>query len=152
MPTATIVAQQLPASLQGQVFYQPSLEGFVSTQVARRREAQMEALVDGVGVAPAEVLTTGPTGRAYDRWLQRTELSVSNSLLRDRIFTLAQPQRHHWCYLNAGSGLLTKEALRRVPEGGVYACTHTPSDTRFTRASSGASRTDASYSIACHIN
>jgi len=31
--------------------------------------------------------------------------------------------------LNAGSGLLTKEALRRVPEGGVYACTRTPTDT-----------------------
>jgi len=56
----------IPASLQGQVFYQPSLEGLKGngTQVARRREAQMEALVDGVGVAPAEVLTTGPTGRA----------------------------------------------------------------------------------------
>ena len=131
------VAQQyLPASLQGQVFYQPSLEGFegeISTQVARRREAQLEALVEGVGVAPAEVLTTGPTDRAYDRWLQRTLGIVGEQLaaVRDRIFTLAQPQRHHVVLdLNAGSGLLTKEALRRVPSGGVYACTHTLADTK----------------------
>ena len=130
------VAQQyLPAGLQGQVFYQPSLQGFegeISTQVARRREAQLEALVEGVGVAPAEVLTYGPTDRAYDRWLQRTLGQVGEQLaaVRDRIFTLAQPQRHHVVLdLNAGSGLLTKEALRRVPEGGVYACTHTPADT-----------------------
>lgn len=131
------VAQQyLPASLQGQVFYQPSLEGFegeINTQVARRREAQMEALVEGVGVAPAEVLTKGPTERAYDRWLQRMLGIVGEQLaaVRDRIFTLAQPQRHHLVLdLNAGSGLLTKEALRRVPEGGVYACTHTPADSK----------------------
>ena len=130
------VAQQyFPAFLQGQVFYQPSLQGFegeISTQVARRREAQLEALVEGVGVAPAEVLTYGPTDRAYDRWLQRTLGQVGEQLaaVRDRIFTLAQPQRHHVVLdLNAGSGLLTKEALRRVPEGGVYACTHTPADT-----------------------
>ncbi len=131
------VAQQyLPASLQGQVFYQPSLEGFegeISTQVARRREAQLEALVEGVGVAPAEVLTTEPTDRAYERWLQRTLGIVGEQLaaVRDRIFTLAQPQRHHVVLdLNAGSGLLTKEALRRVPSGGVYACTHTVADTK----------------------
>jgi len=42
-----VVQQYLPASLQGQVFYQPSGQGFeaeISTQVARRREAQLEAL------------------------------------------------------------------------------------------------------------
>lgn len=51
--------------------------------------------------------------------------------VRDRIFTLAQPQRHHVVLdLNAGNGLLTWEALRCVPEGGVYACTRTSSDTK----------------------
>jgi putative ATPase len=49
--------------------------------------------------------------------------------VRDRIFTLAQLQRHHVVLdLNAGSGLLTFEALRRVPEGGVYACTRTSAE------------------------
>jgi putative ATPase len=138
------VAQQyLPSSLQGQVFYQPSTQGFegeIKTQVARHREAQLEAVAEGVFVSPVEVLTTGPTDRTVDRWLQRTlsqvgeQLEVvrdSEALLRsaDRIFTLAQLQRHHVVLdLNAGSGLLTFEALRRVPEGGVYACTRTSAE------------------------
>ncbi|MEP0778326.1 AAA family ATPase [Microcoleus sp. ZQ-A2] len=138
------VAQQyLPSSLQGQVFYQPSTQGFeaeIKTQVARHREAQLEAVAEGVFVSPVEVLTTGPTDRTVDRWLQRTLSQVGKqlevvrcceALLRsaDRIFTLAQLQRHHVVLdLNAGSGLLTFEALRRVPEGGVYACTRTSAE------------------------
>ncbi len=131
------VAQQyLPANLQGQVFYQPSSQGFegeISTQVARRREAQLEAVVEGVGVAPAEVLSYGPTDRSSERWLQRTLSQAGEQLaaVRDRIFTAAQPQRHHVVLdLNAGSSLLTWEALRRVPEGGVYACVRTKMDAK----------------------
>lgn len=124
----------MPASLQGQVFYQPSKQGFeseIGTQVARQREAQLAALVEGVGVAPAEILTYGPTDRTYERWMQRTLGQVGEQLAqqRDRLFTLAQPQRHHLVLdINAGSGLLTQEALRRVPEGGVYAIVRTPED------------------------
>ncbi|MEP0834335.1 AAA family ATPase [Microcoleus sp. AS-A8] len=129
------VAQQyLPSSLQGQVFYQPSTQGFegeIKTQVARHREAQLEAVAEGVFVSPVEVLTTRPTDRTVDRWLQRTLSQVGEQLagIRDRIFTLTQLQRHHVVLdLNAGSGLLTFEALRRVPEGGVYACTRTSAE------------------------
>jgi putative ATPase len=129
------VAQQyLPSSLQGQVFYQPSTQGFegeIKTQVARHREAQLEAVAEGVFVSPVEVLTTEPTDRTVDRWLQRTLSQVGEQLagMRDRLFTLAQLQRHHVVLdLNAGSGLLTFEALRRVPEGGVYACTRTSAE------------------------
>jgi putative ATPase len=99
--------------------------------VARHREAQLEAVAEGVLVSPVEVLTTGPTDRTVDRWLQRTLSQVGEQLagIRDRLFTLAQLQRHHVVLdLNAGSGLLTFEALRRVPEGGVYACTRTPDE------------------------
>jgi len=129
------VAQHTYPSLQGQVFYQPSLEGFEGVIVARRREAQMEALVDGVGVAPA-VLTTGPTGRAYDRWLQRTLNGEQLAAARSHIYISPTTASSSGADLNAGR-FYYKGALRRVPEGGVYACTHTPSDTRFTRASSG---------------
>ncbi|QKD80819.1 AAA family ATPase [Thermoleptolyngbya sichuanensis A183] len=123
------VAQQyLPGSLQGQVFYQPSEQGYegrIQQDVARRREAQLAALVEGVGVALPEVLTFGPADAGVERWLQRT-LSQSGERLaqvRDRLFALAPPQRHHLILdLNAGSGLLTWEAVRLVPEGGVYAC------------------------------
>jgi putative ATPase len=44
--------------------------------------------------------------------------------LRDRLFEMAAVQRHHLVLdLNAGSGLLTWEAARRAPEGGVWALT-----------------------------
>ncbi|MHC5862199.1 AAA family ATPase [Nostoc sp.] len=66
--------QYLPKSLQGQLFYQPSTQGYehqIATQVARRREAQLAAIVEGIGVAPMEVMTYGTVNRADERWLQR---------------------------------------------------------------------------------
>jgi len=66
------------------------------------------------------VLTYSPTDRTYERWLQRTLGQVGEQLaaVRERIFTLAQPQRHHVVLdLNAGSGLLTRKhyaAYRKV--------------------------------------
>jgi len=117
--------QYLPNSLQGQVFYQPSNQGYeygIQVQVARRREAQLAALVDSG--SPSEVLTFSPADRGRDRWLQRTLDQTGERLaaMRDRLFSLANPQRHHVLLtLNAGSGLLTWEAVRRVPEGSVYA-------------------------------
>ncbi len=122
------VAQQyLPGSLQGQVFYQPSDQGFegkIRTQVMQQREAQLAALVEGVGVEMPEGLTTSPADAQVDRWLQRTLGQAGERLgqVRDRVFAMANLQRHHLVLdLNAGSGLLTWEALRQVPEGGVYA-------------------------------
>jgi putative ATPase len=126
--------QYLPSSLQGQVFYQPSDRGYetqIRHQVMRQREAQLAALVEGVGVALPETLTFSPTDSMTDRWLQRTLGQVGERLagVRDRLFSLAPPQRHHLILdLNAGSGLLTWEALRQVPEGGVYACVRTAQD------------------------
>lgn len=136
--------QYLPSSLQGQVFYQPSSVGYEATiqqQVARRREAQLAAMVEGIGAAPPEILTFSPTNRAQDRWLQRTLSQTGERLgeVRDRLFSLAPPQRHHVILdLNAGSGLLTWEAIRRVPEGGVYACVHNPIDATALREQTAA--------------
>ncbi|MBV9389716.1 MAG: AAA family ATPase [Chroococcidiopsidaceae cyanobacterium CP_BM_ER_R8_30] len=122
------VAQQyLPAFLQGQVFYQPSAQGFeaqIQAAVMRRREAQLAAMEMDAGIAPVEILTFSPSDRQSQRWLQRTLGQVGEQLasIRSRVFELAQPQRHHIILdMNASSGLLTWEALRHVPEGGVYA-------------------------------
>jgi putative ATPase len=122
-----IEQQYLPKTLQGQVFYQPSEQGYeskIQVQVAQRREAQLAAVIEGIGVALPDVLTFSPIDSAQDRWLQRALSQAGEKLseIRDRLFHLAQPQRHHLILdLNAGSGLLTWEALRQVPEGGVWA-------------------------------
>ncbi len=114
--------QYLPTSLQGQVFYQPSSQGYEDTirlEVTRKREAQLAAVMEA---DLPEVLTFGPTDRAQEQWLQRT-LGNAGEQLRmvcDRIYATLKPQRHH-VLLDLNAGLLTWEALRQVPEGGVYA-------------------------------
>jgi putative ATPase len=125
--------QYLPSGLQGQVFYQPSDQGYeasIQTQVARRREAQLAAMVDGGGALP-EALTYSPNDPARDRWLQRTISQAGEQVgwIRDLIFALAPIQRHHRILdLNARTGLLVWEAVRQVPEGGVYARVQSPQD------------------------
>ncbi|MHB1132103.1 MAG: AAA family ATPase [Chloroflexota bacterium] len=121
------VAQQyLPAGLQGRVFYQPTEEGYertIAETVARRREAQLAAMVEGLADTPAEALTAGPRGGERDRWLQRTLSGVSERLAatRDRLLDAAVLERHHVALdLNAATGLLTWDLLRRVPEGSVW--------------------------------
>jgi len=120
--------QYLPSSLQGRVFYQPSEMGKekeIRTQVARNREAQLTAQIEGKHITSLEMLTYGEVNHQVEQWLQRTINQTGHKLgqIRDRLFAIAQPQRHHVILdLNTRSGLLTWEALRQVPEGGVYAC------------------------------
>jgi putative ATPase len=94
--------------------------------VTRRREAQLAAMVERDTAAFEELWTTGPANRGRDAWLQRAIAGNSKQLsgLRERIFELATVQRHHLVLdVHAGSGLLTWEAVRRAPEGGVWALT-----------------------------
>jgi putative ATPase len=119
--------QYLPDALQGKMFYNPSHQGdekSIFITVNRRREAQLAAMVEGDVVAPAEVLTFSPEDRARDRWLQRSINQGGGQLaeVRDRILTAAQIKRHGILLdLNAGTGLLMWEAVRRTPEGSVWA-------------------------------
>lgn len=131
------VAQQyLPAGLQGKVFYQPSEQGYeagIKAEVERRREAQLAAMVEGSATLTSEILTFAGAGveRQADRWLQRTISNAGERLaaLRERVIQAAAIQRHHLILdLHAASGLLTWEALRRAPEGGVFALARTLQD------------------------
>ncbi len=124
------VAQQyLPSALQGKVFYQPSDQGAerrVRDEVARRREAQLAAMLEHDARAPTETLTTGPSDRARDRWLERTisAAGARHAAVRDALIEVADLARHHVVLdLAAGTGLLTWEAVRRTPEGQVVAAT-----------------------------
>ena len=127
------VAQQyLPTHLQGKVFYEPGTLGYeqgIHLQVIRRREAQLAAMLEVEQPSTSEILTFGKANRAHDRWLQRTVSRVGEHLgaLRDRVLDAAALQRHSLVLdLNAATGLLTWEALRRAPEGGVWTLTADP--------------------------
>jgi len=130
------VAQQyLPTSLQGKVFYEPSDQGYeasIRTEVARRREAQLAAMLAAEqGSVDNEMLTFSPEDNAKERWLQRTISQAGEQLgiLRDRLLDSARLGRHSRVLdLKAGSGLITWEAVRRVPEGGVYTLARTARD------------------------
>lgn len=121
------VAQQyLPESLQGRLFYTPSDQGYeagIQAEVARRREAQLAAMLEtetSLDLNAAKA-TKGPASQ--NRWLQRTLSNTGQQLahVRDRLFALAQVERHDLILdLNAGTGLLTWEAVRRAPAGGVW--------------------------------
>ena len=114
------VAQQyLPDSLQGQIFYQPSNQGYeaaIAETVARRREAQLAAELSQP-FFPAPGLDS-----SQERWLQRTLGSASEQVRQicDRIYQILAPQPHH-VLLDLKGGILTWEGLRQVPTGGVYA-------------------------------
>lgn len=124
------VAQQyLPSSLQGRLFYTPSRQGYeaqIHDEVTRRRDAQLSAMLEREerGLGPAEILTYTPDDPALNRWLERTISAAGQALerLRDALFSAAQLVRHHIVLdLNAANGLLTWEAIRQTPEGGVWA-------------------------------
>jgi len=121
-----IEQQYLPDSLRGQVFYRPSDQGYersVKERVEQRREAQLAATLEED--SPAQVLLTySPTSPGQERWLARTVDSSARGLeeIRERIFAGLQIHRYDVILdVHAGTGLLTWEALRRTPEGSVWA-------------------------------
>ena len=119
--------QYLPDALQGKIFYSPSRQGYeegIRLMVNRRREAQLAAMEEGGMVAPREVMTYSPEDRMRDRWLQRAVNRSGEQLaaVRDRVLAAANLKRHTVLLdLNAGTGLLTWEAVRQTPEGSVWA-------------------------------
>jgi putative ATPase len=124
------VAQQyLPDGLKGKLFYTPGTlghEAHIAETIQRRREAQISASMaaEAAGTdAPPEVLTFAKKDKAVDRWLERASgaLTVEQEEIRGRIFAARRVQRHERILdLNARVGLLTWEAVRLAPEGGVW--------------------------------
>jgi putative ATPase len=124
------VAQQyLPEGLQGKLFYEPGHQGYegrIAQEVARRREEQLAAMLESE-LPPTQVLTFSLPDRGHERWLERAISSSARDLgaVRERIFRPLRLERHHRVLdLNAGAGLLTWEALRHTPEGGVWSLCH----------------------------
>jgi putative ATPase len=119
-----IAQQYLPDRLQGKLFYRPGELGYeaaIREQVQRRREAQLEAMLEAESDSRE---TLGGGAGARDLWMERTLGGRSEQLaaIRDRVLDSLLLKRHYLVLvLNAGSGLLVWELLRRVPEGGVWA-------------------------------
>jgi len=121
-----IAQQYLPDVLQGKIFYDPSGQGYekgIQQEVSRRREAQIEAMVD---VEEAETFGGGMVREerksVQGMWEKRTSGSSGPQLaqVRDRILELAELQKESLVLdVYARTGLLTFEAARRVPEGGT---------------------------------
>lgn len=130
------VAQQyLPASLQGRVFYEPGEIGYESTladQIRERRELQLAALRESEdAVQPPEILTFSYEDKQTSQWLARAVDSLAGGLaaVRTGLFRARAIQRHELVLdLCGSSGLLTWEAVRQVPEGGVYSLVNSPQD------------------------
>ncbi|MBN2532674.1 MAG: AAA family ATPase [Spirochaetales bacterium] len=119
------VAQQyLPASLQGRIFYKPGDTGYeknIHDDILKKREAQLALMIEQ---EQPEVLTFSPPDKIRDKWLQRASSTKSIMLenIRDEIFSSFSLHRHdRILVVNETGGLLLWEAVRKVPEGGVYA-------------------------------
>lgn len=113
------VAQQyLPTGLQGRVFYHPTTIGYESAihdKVAANREAQ-------IALYEEQALADGERRGEFDKWIGRTFDGGAQRMaeVRDELFRLAQPQKNDRVLdIHASSGLLTFEALRQCPDGGV---------------------------------
>ena len=118
------VAQNyLPGPLRDRVFYQPSDQGYeasVREEVQRRREIQLSLMTDPD--EDVDVLSFTPPNRGRERWLQRLAEARGRLLgeVRDRL--TAGLKRHETVLVGGSSPLpLVWEAVRRTPEGGVYA-------------------------------
>ena len=119
------VAQQyLPENLRGKIFYKPGSRGYeesIAVDVLRAREAQLEGVFEA---RDAEILTFSPTQTMKEEWIERALRDQGKYLsdIRNRIFGNSAVNRHDLVLIpEVGNGFLLWEALRRVPEGGVWA-------------------------------
>ncbi|MCZ6553026.1 MAG: AAA family ATPase [SAR324 cluster bacterium] len=123
------VAQQyLPDHLRGRQFYEPSTMGHereIRERVLRLREAQQAAFHEGAGwIAGGGSGEAPPPEPDEEAWRRRSlsTLGAHVEAVRERLFELAAVEKGHMVLdAHAGTGLLTWEALRRTPDGGVWA-------------------------------
>lgn len=113
------VAQQyLPDGLQGRIFYHPTDIGYEATiaaKVSRNREAQLALFEERRDLDARSTSEEKWIGRTFDGAAARADL------VRNELFDFVSPQPNARILdLNAASGLLSFEALRRCPEGGVF--------------------------------
>ncbi len=124
------VAQQyLPHILMGKSFYTPSDQGYEQTikeSVVRRKEAQVAAMLE----ESAPDVYSARTQNNND-WEQRSSTNSGKRLgkIRDTMLDLATLNDGALVLdINARSGLLSFECLRRMPQGTVWSLAHSRDD------------------------
>ena len=128
------VAQQyLPSSLQGQVFWQPTAQGWegqLRARLQQRRAAQLAAAAENA-LDQAEVLSASPADPELARWLARAAVSEGERLdaLRQRFWHNTSWQRHERVLIVAARSLLwALDPLQQTPEGQVVISTESADD------------------------
>ncbi|MBN2050580.1 MAG: AAA family ATPase, partial [Spirochaetales bacterium] len=118
------VAQNyLPRELDGTVFYHPGPLGWeekIGENLKRRRELQAEALENDEG---PEILSHSPAEGSFEAFYRRyvEDGEKESQELRHRVFQFLKPGRtDRTLLLTSGNTSLIWEALRRLPEGGLY--------------------------------
>jgi putative ATPase len=113
----------LPTQMRGRLFYQPTESGYeksIKADVLRKREAQLAL---GNADEEGEILTFSSLEGQDRFWIDRAvgDLSKKLETIREKIFSLAKLKRHELVLnLQANRGVLLWEAVRTVPEGGVW--------------------------------
>ncbi|MFP4374019.1 MAG: AAA family ATPase [Spirochaetaceae bacterium] len=131
------VAQNyLPGALRDRVFYRPSgrgWEGEIRVDVQRRRDIQLSLMTEEA--EDSDVLTFTPAGRTRERWLARLAEAHGRLLAEARDRLTAGLARHDTVLVAGASPLpLLWEAVRRTPEGGVFAVISSPRALEAARA------------------
>ncbi|WP_028580910.1 AAA family ATPase [Desulfogranum japonicum] len=115
------VAQQyLPGTLKGRIFYQPTSQGYegtIQTDVIRRREEQLDRMLEEV----PETLTFSPDDKERDRWIRRVQgTSASrNKLLQALTKDMHVSRSDRILLAPLRWNQLFWELFRKVPEGGL---------------------------------
>ena len=125
--------QYLPNALQGEVFWQPSRQGWEGQRrlmLLERRAAQLAAAAESAQEHPL-LVSSGPGTPELERWLQRQLSQDGDRLhhLRERLWSGVKWQHHHRVLILGGRSLLwALDPLQAVPEGGVTILCQTSQD------------------------
>ena len=119
-----IAQQYLPTALQGEVFWNPSQQGWEGERRQRmleRRAAQLAAAAEAVDEHPL-LVSSGPEIPDMERWLQR-QLSQDDQRLqrlRERLWEQLSWQRTDRVLMLGGTSLLwSLDPLAAVADGGL---------------------------------
>ncbi len=118
-----IAQQYLPNSLQGEVFWHPTNQGWEGKRrsiILERRAAQMAATFEfAQDIKPS--ITSGPEFSQLERWIQRQSDLHGQRLeqLAEKLWLGISLQPNDRVLVIGGSLLWALQPLKEVPEGGV---------------------------------